>query len=73
MTEFSYTTENSPYNRQPSVLCGCGVVGGKVCYISPENTRNLIPTSHGFVLSFAGNTKDMAKEIKMGDNRKPFN
>lgn len=65
---FLYTTENSSLitDSRPSFV-DVVVVGGKVCYISPENTRTLIPTSHGFVLSFAGNNKDMAKEIKMGD------
>ncbi|MDD4124327.1 MAG: family 10 glycosylhydrolase [Eubacteriales bacterium] len=65
---YLYTTENaSIITDDRGSFIDVVVADGKVCYVGAEDTRTLIPTSHGFVISFAGNAKNIGKELEMGD------
>ncbi len=65
---YLYTPENSSLvtDGRESFI-DVVVLNGMVCYIGAENARTLIPASHGFTLSFAGNAKELGKDIAVGD------
>ncbi len=66
---FIYTPENASLitDKRKSFL-DIVVVDGKAVYIGKDNTPTLIPTSGGFVLTFAGNAKEKGEAIGLGDN-----
>lgn len=62
----SYSSLSTPESKVDRV--DLVVMDDTVVYIGEKNTRNMMPTGGGVVVTFAGNTLEAIEELKVGDS-----